>query len=57
MGQFGHLGDVGQLGQGIGRRLQKQQPRLGPDRLFPPGVIAQADKGGLHTEAGQDIVE
>ena len=57
VGQFGQGTDVGDLGQGIGRRLQEQQLRFRPDGRLPGGKIGQRHEAHVHPEGLDVLVE
>ena len=49
--------DIHQLEHGIGRRLEEESARVGPDRLLPGLEIAPVDQRGLDAVARQQILD
>ena len=54
---LGHALDIDQLEHGIGRRLEEEGARVGPDRRFPGVEIAPVDQRGLDAVARQQILD
>jgi hypothetical protein len=57
MSQLGKLADIGQLGQRIGRGLQKQHSGVRPDGGLPAVQIGQLDERCVDTGTRQILTE
>jgi hypothetical protein len=49
--------DIRDLADRIGRRLDEEELRILPDRLFPRFQVREIDPRGLDAEFGEDLVE
>ena len=57
VGNLSECGDIDQLQHGIGRRLEPEHLRVGPQVLPKRGGVREVSEGELHAEAGEHLGE